>query len=105
MKIDNLEGMRGSQITEVGSQTKLKENSRKASVSREDISAEVDISDRARLMKTAFDTAKSAPDISANKVAELKERIKNGSYHVNADDLAQRILDEHLNSDFGKNKL
>lgn len=67
--------------------------------------AEVEISDNARLMRTANEIAKGAPDIRQEKVAALKKAIQEGSYKVDSEKLAEKILDNHLNADFGKNRI
>ncbi len=65
----------------------------------------VTISDQAYLMKQARDIANSVPDISADKVSDLKRRIKDGSYKVDSAAVADRLVDDHLASNFGKNDL
>jgi negative regulator of flagellin synthesis FlgM len=65
----------------------------------------VTISDQAYLMKQARDIASASPDFGADKVSDLKKRIKDGSYKVDAAAVAERLLDEHLASNFGKNDL
>ena len=65
----------------------------------------VEISDEARFRGLAREVAGSAPDIRQEKVNALKAAIKAGTYHVDAKDIADKMVDEHLNSDFGKNNL
>ena len=67
--------------------------------------AEVQISDTARFMKQAFETAKGSPDIRREKIESLKRQINDGTYKVDAGALADRILDDHILTDFGKNRL
>ncbi len=67
--------------------------------------ASIDISDAARLMKQASDIAHSVPDIRADKVAELKKRISEGNYQVESSKIADKLVDEHLLNDFGKNSV
>lgn len=67
--------------------------------------AAVEISDNARLVTKAMAAVRSTPDLSANKVADLKKRIQEGNYKVDAEKVAEKILEEHLNYDFGKNRL
>ncbi|MBI3293993.1 MAG: flagellar biosynthesis anti-sigma factor FlgM [Deltaproteobacteria bacterium] len=68
-------------------------------------SSQVEISDRARLMKTAFDSAKGAPDYREAKVNLLKAQVKDGTYRVDADTVAEKLLNDHLETDFGKNNI
>lgn len=65
----------------------------------------VEISDNAHLMQKAADIARSAPDVRTDKIAALKKAISEGTYQVAADKLAEKILDEHLATDFGKNNV
>lgn len=65
----------------------------------------VEISDGALLMRQASEIAKNSPDIRADKVAALKAQIQNGSYRVDAKAVADKLVDEHLGADFGKNNL
>lgn len=65
----------------------------------------VEISDDAQLMKKAAEIAGSVPDIRQDKVQKLKKLIEEGKYKVDAAEVADRLLKEHLNTDFGKNNL
>lgn len=67
--------------------------------------AEVEISDSAQLMRQASDIAKSASGYRQEKIEALKKSIQAGTYHVDAKEIADRLVDEHLSSDFGKNNL
>jgi len=59
-------------------------------------SARPEISARAREFAQAKETASAAPDVREDRIAELKRRIASGSYKVDADALADRMVDEHL---------
>ncbi len=63
----------------------------------------VSISDQAQLMKNAREIVYASPDIRADKVSDLKRRIKDGSYKVDSEAIADKLVDEHLLSHFGKN--
>ena len=65
----------------------------------------VEISDGARLMQKARELAHTFPASRADRVSALKKSIQDGTYKVDAEALAEKILDEHLASDFGKNNL
>ncbi|NBV49938.1 flagellar biosynthesis anti-sigma factor FlgM [bacterium] len=67
--------------------------------------ASVEISEHAQLMKQASEIAKSTPDIRWDKVNALKQSIKNGTYQVESSKVADRLVDEHVRNDFGKNLL
>lgn len=67
--------------------------------------ASIEISEHAQLMKQASEIAKSTPDIRRDKVEALKKSIKDGTYHVENSLIADRLVDDHLKNDFGKNLL
>ena len=83
------------------------EKSRQAGASPAQLAegAKVDISDKARLMHKAAEVVRSAKDASPEKIAALKKSIADGSYKVDADALADKILEDHLNTNFGKNNV
>jgi len=53
----------------------------------------VEISERARELARAQQAVEAAPDVRADKVAELKQRIANGAYEVPAEALADKLLE------------
>jgi len=61
----------------------------------------VQISEDARLMQRANEIAHASPDLRADKVAALKQAIQSGTYRVDAREIADRLVDEHL-KDFSK---
>lgn len=65
----------------------------------------LNISDDAKMVSKAIDIVKSTPDIRTDKVAELKKMINEGKYKINSEKLAEKIIEEHLLTDFGKNNL
>lgn len=58
-------------------------------------SARVDLSPRAQEMAKAKELATPSDSIDEAKVARLQKLIDEGKYKVDADALADRILDEH----------
>jgi negative regulator of flagellin synthesis FlgM len=54
----------------------------------------VELSDKARALLVASDAIGQLPQIRADKVESLKQSIKDGSYHVPGDKIAERILGE-----------
>ena len=57
--------------------------------------AKVDVSERAQLMQKAKDIA-SESSIDEGKVARLQKMIDEGKYEVDADKIADRLMDEHM---------
>jgi len=65
--------------------------------------ASVDISPEAQMMKQAGEIAKSSPDMRLEKVAQLKKAIQEGTYQIESSKIADKLVDEHFKSHFGKN--
>ena len=53
----------------------------------------VEISDRSRELAKARQAVDAAPDVRADKVAEIKKRIEDGTYSVAPHLLAQKLLE------------
>ena len=53
-------------------------------------------------MNRIREVIKSTPDVRSERVEALKERIRSGSYKVNADRLAENILTESIREDLEK---
>jgi negative regulator of flagellin synthesis FlgM len=58
--------------------------------------AKSEISDRGREIASVKTAAVSAPDVREEKVAELKRRIASGQYKTDASAIADKMVDEHL---------
>lgn len=54
--------------------------------------ATVSLSSRSRELHAAIATAKAAPDVRADKVAEVRNRLQNGTYVVDPTRIARGIL-------------
>ena len=61
-----------------------------------DQSAKVQLSDKAQLMQRAKEIALNAPDTDEAKIARLQKMIDEGKYRVDADAVADRLVDNHL---------
>ena len=59
-------------------------------------SVRAEISSKAKDLAKSKAVAESAPDVREDKVAELKKRIEGGKYKVDADAIANKLVDEHL---------
>lgn len=68
----------------------------KAPTQVESDGATATISGRARDMAQAKAVAEGTPDVRDEKIAELKRRISAGNYHVDADKIADRMVDDHI---------
>lgn len=65
-----------------------------------DSSEKIAISGRARDVAKAHAHASAASDIDEERVARLKAAIQSGSYKVDADKVADRLVDEHIATAF-----
>jgi negative regulator of flagellin synthesis FlgM len=63
--------------------------------------AKAEISPKAREFAQAKAVAGQAPDVREQKIADIKARIAAGKYEVNAQAIADRMVDEHLTSGIG----
>ncbi|MGZ3773810.1 MAG: flagellar biosynthesis anti-sigma factor FlgM [Pseudobdellovibrionaceae bacterium] len=59
-------------------------------------SSKVDVSSRAQDAKKIKELAMAAPDVDEVKVAKFRQLIDEGKYKVDADAIADRMVDEHL---------
>lgn len=55
-------------------------------------SDKVEISSFGKAYQTAKQAVASAPDVREDKVADIRERIQNGTYDVSPEDFAEKIL-------------
>lgn len=63
--------------------------------------AKPEISARAREFSQAKDVAAKAPDVREDRIAELKKKIASGNYQVNAQAIADKMVDEHMSTGLG----
>ena len=59
-----------------------------------DDSSKVNLSQRAQEIKRAKDLAMAAADVRVDRVADLQKRIDSGNYHVDAKEIADKMVDE-----------
>lgn len=59
-------------------------------------SPKVELSPRAQEAKRIKEIAMSAPDVDEAKVAKFRKLIDEGKYKVDAKDIADKMVDEHL---------
>ena len=59
----------------------------------------VDISDAAKRVNAAREELDQIPDVRENKVAELKAQVENGTYKVNSEEIAEKMLKDGFLND------
>ena len=60
---------------------------------RSSSSDSLEISDRSRELARARQAVDAAPDVRADKVAEIKKRIEDGTYSVSPELLARKLIE------------
>lgn len=81
-----------NQITQLYSQsTKVKPKTAQKSSERD----QFQMSDSAKAYQTSRKAVSEAPDVRAERVAELKNRIQSGTYDVSAEAFAEKILSNY----------
>ncbi len=59
-------------------------------------SSKVNLSQRSQDIRKAKEIAQKTPDVRADRVLELQKRIDEGTYLVDAKDIADKMVDEEL---------
>ncbi|MCR5684380.1 MAG: flagellar biosynthesis anti-sigma factor FlgM [Lachnospiraceae bacterium] len=83
MRIDAM-----NQVSQIYQQTGTKRVAKAASTG---VSDKLELSQLGRDMQVAKAAVKAAPDVRADRVAELKAQVANGTYSVSDDDLAEKL--------------
>ncbi len=60
----------------------------------------VNISEKGKDVSEMTRTLKEMPEVRADKIADLKARIANGTYNVSAKDIAEKIINTALDDTF-----
>lgn len=60
----------------------------------------IELSPRAQEAKRIKELALAAPDVDAEKVAKFQKLIDEGKYKIDAKAIADKMVDEHLESSF-----
>ena len=86
-------------------QTSRKRNVEKVSTNESQITSAVEsdavsISEKGKDVSEMTRTLKELPDVRADKIADLKERIANGTYNVSGKDIAAKIVNTALEDVF-----
>jgi len=63
--------------------------------------AKTEISGKAKEFVKAKEVAAKAPDVRDERIAELKARIAAGKYEVNAQAIADKMVDDHIATGIG----
>jgi len=108
MKVNsaNASAVQGTEVSKSGQASKAaKTEKAKASDSSRQVSQapltpeqsnRAEISPRAKEMAQAKSIAQSTPDVREDKIAALKKKIAEGSYKVDANAVAEKMVSEHM---------
>lgn len=58
--------------------------------------AKLELSPKARELNKAKEIAKAGPDVDEAKIAKFQQLIDNGKYKVNSQQVADKMVDEHV---------
>jgi len=53
---------------------------------------QLDLTDRARSLKAIEERIRSAPDVDNQRITELKQALKDGTYEINPGRIAEKLL-------------
>ena len=98
----NSSAIQGSDVTGANSakksekiKTSVYDSKASGSASKSD-SVKADISSKAHEMAQAKQIATDAPDVREAKVAALRDQIKNKTYNVSSEAIADKLVNDHL---------
>ena len=91
---DSVRPKRTEEAPKTGTEQKVDKTSAAEAPENPDVST--DISARAKEMAQAKSVATAAPDLREAKIAELKKRIAAKQYNVKPEDVAEKMVREHL---------
>ncbi len=67
------------------------------SVKGSSFSDKLEISQTGKDYQIAKNALKSVPDVREERVREIKERIASGTYNVNAEEVADKLIENYFN--------
>lgn len=95
--ISTAHSIRGdSSVTKAGNQTRDRQAVQK------DTAAQVSISPEARQLQKVVELSKRGDDLRAEKLQRIKGQIENGTYHVDATDVAKSAARHEISRLLGK---
>ncbi len=80
--------------TEQGESTSLDKARRKAELARPESGDRASVSPEAKLRAEGYSAALAAPEVRAEAVAALKEKIASGEYQIDVRNIAEKMLKE-----------
>ncbi len=85
--------------TDSADSAKKKENLENLSEAKQSVAQRVKWSDNASLLSEGVQSVKNSPDVRKDKVAALKAQIQKGEYRLDADKVADRMIQDSLENE------
>lgn len=83
-----------NQITQMYQATKTKPSTAKGKAKASDV---FEISQTGKDLQVAKQAVKDAPDVREDKVNKIKEQLAAGTYHVSAEEFADKMVNRYFN--------
>jgi negative regulator of flagellin synthesis FlgM len=90
--------LQNAEIARAASQPAQAKDADSSSAAAARRSDSVSLSDYARSLAAAREAVQNAPDVRGEKVAEIKQRVEDGTYTVPAHVLARKLIEASANS-------
>ncbi len=85
-----------SALDRIKNEAKVKDSTRLKNLKESSDLSSASISGKAKEMAKAKQLAISAREVREDKIAELKRRIANKEYNIKSDEIAGKMVEEHL---------
>lgn len=86
-------------VNDAGGAEKIAQNEvRKQEGQQQEAGDKVELSGVAKDLKVAAEVAKATPEVRAEKVAALKEKVQSGQYEVDSKKVASKMIVDSLSS-------
>ena len=102
MEINKLIGELNPYVKKKVGENQSGSSSSRSSRAEQQSSDTVNLSSEAKLRGTALQTATTSPDVRADKVRELKEKVRNGTYQPDIRKAARNLLRDDFELITGK---
>jgi negative regulator of flagellin synthesis FlgM len=93
MKIEDRKTAAAIELRQQQQPTAGSGDARAASAKAQAPAARVELSSRSRELHAALQSANAHPDVRQEKVEDARQRIADGTYHVDPERIARRMLD------------
>ncbi len=99
MEIDKIAAQGNVSTAKIEDLSKVEQSTEMTEKVGEDSAAKVEFSENAQIYVDALEQVKNADEVRSDRVAELKAKIAEGTYSVDAEQIAEKMIQEHLEQD------